>query len=146
MQKVFLDTNIVLDVLGEREGFYEAAAKILTLADRKKIKVYTSASSISNTYYLLSKYENYLLSKYENAKAAREKLRKFKLICNISITDDEVVEKAIHSDFKDFEDAMQYFSALATKCDIIITRNEKDFKNALVPVMNSESYLQMVGK
>jgi len=138
MQKVFLDTNIVLDVLGEREGFYEAAAKILTLADRKKIKVYTSASSISNTYYLLSK--------YENAKAAREKLRKFKLICNISITDDEVVEKAIHSDFKDFEDAMQYFSALATKCDIIITRNEKDFKNALVPVMNSESYLQMVGK
>lgn len=138
MQKVFLDTNIVLDVLGEREGFYEAAAKILTLADRKKIKVYTSASSISNTYYLLCK--------YENAKAAREKLRKFKLICNISITDDEVVEKAIHSDFKDFEDAMQYFSALATKCDIIITRNEKDFKNALVPVMNSESYLQMVGK
>jgi len=138
MQKVFLDTNIVLDVLGEREGFYAAAAKILTLADRKKIKVYTSASSISNTYYLLCK--------YENAKAAREKLRKFKLICNISITDDEVVEKAIHSDFKDFEDAMQYFSALATKCDIIITRNEKDFKNALVPVMNSESYLQMVGK
>lgn len=138
MQRIFLDTNIVIDFLGEREGVYEPAAKVLTLADKKKIKIYTSPSSISNTYYLLSK--------YENTKAALEKIRKFKLICNISIMDDEVVEKAIHSDFKDFEDAMQYFSAIATSCDVIITRNEKDFKNALIPVMNAESYLQRFKK
>src|SRR5690554_3082169 len=107
MQKVFLDTNIVIDFLGERESFYNASAKIMTLADKKKIKILTSPTSISNTYYLLSKYEN-----------------------------------AITSDFKYFEDAMQYFSALASDCDLIITRNEKDFKNALIPVMNAESYLQ----
>ncbi len=59
----------------------------------------------------------------------------------MSVMDDEVVEKAIHSNFKDFEDAMQYFSALASNCNIIITRNEKDFKNAMIPVMNAESYL-----
>ncbi len=59
--------------------------------------------------------------------------------------DDEVIEKAIHSSFKDFEDATQYFSAIATNCDVIITRNEKDFKNALIPVMNAESYLQTIG-
>lgn len=59
----------------------------------------------------------------------------------MSVMDDEVVEKAINSDFKDFEDAMQYFSALASNCNIIITRNEKDFKNAMIPVMNAESYL-----
>ncbi|MBP7174571.1 MAG: hypothetical protein KBA33_10995 [Cloacibacterium sp.] len=71
-----------------------------------------------------------------------EKIRKFKLLCSISIMNDEVIDKAIHSDFKDFEDAIQYFSAVATNCDLIITRNEKDFKNALIPVMNAESYLQ----
>ena len=133
MQKIFLDTNIILDFLGEREGFYEASAKIMTLADKKKIQVYTSPSSISNVFYVLAK--------YENSKIALEKIRKFKLLCSMSVMDDEVVEKAIHSNFKDFEDAMQYFSALASNCNIIITRNEKDFKNAMIPVMNAESYL-----
>ncbi len=136
MQKVFFDTNIVIDFLGERADFYEPAARILTLADQKRIKIYTAPSSLSNTYYLLSK--------YENAKTALEKIRKFKLICSMSVMDDEVIEKAISSDFKDFEDAMQYFSAIATRCDLIITRNGKNFKNALIPVMNAESYLQML--
>jgi predicted nucleic acid-binding protein len=134
MQSVFLDTNIILDFLGERANFYEPAARILTLADKKKIKIYTSPSSISNTYYILSK--------YENTKAALEKIRLFRLLCSISIMDEEVIDKAINSSFKDFEDAMQYFSALATNCEVIITRNEKDFKNALIPVMNAESYLE----
>lgn len=134
MQSVFLDTNIVIDFLGERANFYESAAKVVTLADKKKVRIYTSPSSISNTFYILSK--------YENSKAALEKIRLFRLLCSISRMDEQVIDKAINSNFKDFEDAMQYFSALATNCDVIITRNEKDFKNALIPVMNAESYLQ----
>ena len=125
-----LDTNIVIDFLGERELFYEASAKIVTLADQKKVKVFTSPTSITNVYYILSK--------FESSKTALEKIRKFKLLCDISIMDNEVVEKAIHSGFKDFEDAMQYFSAISSNCELIITRNEKDFKNALIPVMNAE--------
>ena len=138
MQKIFLDTNIVIDFLGEREQFYEASAKIVTLADQKKVKVFTSPTSITNVYYILSK--------FESSKTALEKIRKFKLLCDISIMDNEVVEKAIHSGFKDFEDAMQYFSAISSNCELIITRNEKDFKNALIPVMNAESYLQTLNK
>ena len=138
MQKIFLDTNIVIDFLGERANFYQPAAKILTLADQKKIEIYTSPTSISNTYYLLSR--------FENTKIALEKIRKFKVLCSISIMDDEVIEKAINSNFKDFEDAMQYFSALASNCDLIVTRNEKDFKNALLPVLNGESYLETLKK
>lgn len=138
MQKIFLDTNIVIDFLGEREHFYEAAAKILTLADKKKIKILTSPTSISNVFYLLAK--------YEGTRIALEKIRKFKVLCSISNMDDEVIEKAINSDFKDFEDAMQYFSAIASDCDLIVTRNEKDFKNALIPVMNAESYLLTLKK
>ncbi|WP_262151101.1 type II toxin-antitoxin system VapC family toxin [Chryseobacterium foetidum] len=134
--KIFLDTNIVVDFLGERAEFYLPAAKIMTLGDQKKIKIYTSSNTVSTAYYLISK--------YENSKTAMEKIRKFKLLCSIAIMDDDVVEKAMNSDFKDFEDAMQYFSAVATECDFIITRNEKDFKNALIPVMNAESFLHSI--
>ena len=134
MKKVFLDTNVILDFLGERAGFYEAAAKVITLADMKKMKIYTSAVSIANTYYLLAKYENH--------ESAIEKIRKFKVLCNVSIIDDEVIDKAINSNFKDFEDSIQYFSAIACGCTIIITRNEKDFKNALIPIIDPIGFLQ----
>lgn len=138
MQNLFLDTNIVLDFLGERVDFYKPAAKIMTLADTKKVNIFTSPSSISNAYYILSK--------YESPKVALEKLRLFKVLCQISIMDDKVIEKALHSDFRDFEDSMQYHSALASNSDIIITRNEKDFKSALIPVMNAESFLTLYKK
>ena len=133
MQKLFLDTNIVVDFLGEREEVYQSAARVMTLADQKKIKIFTTSNTISTSYYLLSK--------YESPKAALEKIRKFKVLCSVSAMSDEVIDKVIASDFKDFEDAIQYFSAIATHCDLIITRNGKDFKNALIPVMNAESFL-----
>ncbi len=60
----------------------------------------------------------------------------------MSVMNDETVEKAINSSFKDFEDSMQYYSAVAEHCDVIITRNEKDFKEALLPVMDADSFLQ----
>ena len=134
--KIFLDTNIVVDFLGERAEFYLPAAQIMTLGDQKKIKIYTSSNTISTSFYLISK--------YKNSKTAMEKMRKFKLLCSVAVMDDDVVEKAMNSDFRDFEDAMQYFSAVATDCDFIITRNEKDFKNALIPVMNAQSFLQTI--
>ena len=133
MQRIFLDTNIVIDFLGERKPFYESIAKILTLADNKIINIFTSPITISTTYYILTK--------YEGSKVALEKIRKFKLLCDISIMNSEVIDKAINSGFTDFEDAMQYFSAITTNCDLIITRNEKDFKSALIPVLNCEGYL-----
>ena len=138
MQRIFLDTNIVIDLLGEKEPFYESIAKIMTLADNKKIKVFTSPITIATTYYILIK--------FDGSKVALEKIRKFKLLCDISIVNSEVIDKAISSDFKDFEDAIQYFSAIATNCELIITRNEKDFKNALIPILNCESYLQTLRK
>ena len=109
MQRIFLDTNVVIDFLGERKPFYESVAKILTLADNKKIKIFTSPTTISTTYYILNR--------LECSKIALEKIRKFKLLCDISVMDNEVIDKAIISNFKDFEDALQYFSAIATNCD-----------------------------
>lgn len=136
MKRVFLDTNIVIDFLGERENFYEPAAKIITLADKKKIKLFVSAISMATAYYIVAK--------YENKRAALEKIRKFKVLCEISSMDNEVFDKALHSQFNDFEDALQYYSAVECSCDLIITRNEKDFTTALIPVMNPENYLHTI--
>lgn len=135
MQKIFLDTNVVIDFLGNRENFYDASAKILTLADQKKIRIFTSPTTIANAYYILCR--------YENSKNVIEKIRKFKLICSISIMDDEVIEKSIHSNFKDFEDSLQYFSAIASNCEIIITRNEKDFKSSEIPIISPKNFLKI---
>lgn len=133
MPRLFLDTNFVLDFLGERNNFYLPCAQIMTLADQRCVELLTSPTSVSTAFYLLAK--------YEDAATALNKIRKFKPLCRISVMDDEVVEKALSSGFTDFEDALQYFSALASRCDVIITRNEKDFKLAKIPVMDANAYL-----
>jgi predicted nucleic acid-binding protein len=133
-KKLFLDTNIILDLLGEREPFYIPSAQLATLADQKKIKLIASPISFATV--------NYFLTKSEGMSNAKEKLRKFKILCDIAAITESIVEKALHSEFNDFEDALQYFCALDSKCDIIITRNQKDFKHALLPVMSAEEYIK----
>lgn len=132
MKKLYLDTNIILDFLGERHPYYNPTAHILTLADQKKIQLFTSAASISTVYYLLLK--------YDTRSSALDKIRKFKVLCGISPMNEEEVHKAINSDFSDFEDAFQYFSAIKSNCDFLITRNEKDFKSALIPILDAEGF------
>jgi len=131
--KLFFDTNVMLDLLGERVPFYDSVAKIATLADKGDINIFVSALSYSTV--------NYFLVKFEDAEKAKEKLRKFKTISNISGVDELIIEKGLNSNFKDFEDSLQYFSALKLNCNIFITRNAKDYKEADIPVMTAEEYL-----
>lgn len=134
MKKLFLDANIVLDLLAERELFYKDAALIATLADLGEIKIVVSPISFATV--------NYFLTKFENTKIALDKLRKFKVISEICQINELIVEKSLNSDFTDFEDALQYFSALEAKCDYIITRNGKDYKKSSIPVMTANEYLK----
>ena len=131
--KLFLDTNVMLDLLGEREPFYISAAKIATLADKRKLKIIVSALSFATV--------SYFLTKYEGLKNTKDKLRKFKIISGICELDEVIIEKALNSDFPDFEDSLQYFSALKSECDMIITRNGKDFKKSQIPVMTPDEFL-----
>ena len=131
--KLFLDTNVMLDFLGEREPFYISAAKIATLADKRKLKINVSALSFATV--------SYFLTKFEGLKKTKDKLRKFKVISGICELDELIIEKGLNSDFSDFEDSLQYFSALRTECDIIITRNAKDFKKSQIPVMTPDEFL-----
>lgn len=131
--RLFLDTNIMLDLLGERVPYYNAAAGVATLADKGQLTIVVSALSYATV--------NYILNKYEEAKAVREKLRKFKVISEMHWLDEVIIEKGLNSKFRDFEDALQYHSALSSNCTILITRNGKDFKEAAIPVMTADEYL-----
>ena len=132
--KLFIDTNIMLDLLGERIPFYDSIAKIATLADKGQVTIVVSALSYSTV--------SYILTKYENSETAKSKLRKFKIISEICPLDELIIEKGLNSNFSDFEDSLQYFSALTSDCDILITRNGKDFKESQIPVMNAAEYFK----
>jgi len=134
---LFIDTNVMLDLLGERAPFYDPIAKIASLADKGKVDMIASALSYSTVFYLLSK--------YESAQKAKEKLRKFKIISKISSVSEEIIEKGLSSNFTDFEDALQYHCALQSECNILITRNGKDFKGSEIPVMTADEYLKSIG-
>ena len=134
--KLFLDTNVMLDFLGERDPFYMSAAKIATLADKRKLKIVVSAISYTTI--------SYFLTKYDGLEKMKTKLRKFKVISEICELDALIIEKGLNSDFPDFEDSLQYYSALRTECDIIITRNGKDFKKSQIPVMTPDEFLSSI--
>ena len=138
MKRLFIDTNVMLDLLGEREPFYEAIAKLASLADTGKLTLVVSPISFATV--------NYFLSKFETPEIARKKLRKFKIISEICKLDEPINEKGLNSSFKDFEDSLQYFSAIASDCEVIITRNGNDFKKSLIPVMTADEYLKSILK
>lgn len=132
--RVFLDTNVMLDLLGERQPFYDDIAKIATLSEKGILTIVVSPISFATV--------NYFITKFENRKSAREKLRKFKILCQVATIHEQTVEKGLNSEFKDFEDALQYFSATESNCEIIISRNAKDFKSSSLPVMTSKEFLK----
>ncbi len=136
--KAFLDTNVMLDFLGEREPFYLSAAKIATLADKGKIEIVVSALSYATV--------SYFLTKFEGIEKTNDKLRKFKVISKVCELDEKIIEKGLNSDFSDYEDSLQYFSALRQDCDILITRNVNDFKGVQVPVMTPDEFLNSLRK
>ena len=136
--KLFWDTNIMFDFLGERDPFYISAAKIATLADKREVTVVASALSYATI--------SYLLAKYESIEKIKDKLRKFNVISEICELDEVIIEKGLNSNFLDFEDSLQCYSALRTECDIIITRNGKDFKKSQIPIMTPDEFLKSIKK
>lgn len=134
MKKLFVDTNIVIDLLAQRAPFYEFAAKLFSLADRKKVQVMVSSLTFANT--------NYILSKLNSPIIAREVLSKFKVLVNVVELNDKIIDLALNDkSFADFEDGLQYYSAIEKDAEIIITRNLKDFKNSKIPVLTAQTYL-----
>lgn len=137
MKKIFIDTNIVIDLIARREPFYEEAAALFSLADRKQIELSVSSLTIANA--------NYILLKKADSNKAKSILRKLRLIVSTLAIDDKIIGLALNDEsFTDFEDGLQYFTAIENNQDIIITRNLKDFKNSIVPTMTAKQFIESI--
>ena len=134
MRRILVDTNVVLDLLAKREPFDVESRQIFSMADTNIIELVVSSLSLVNTHYIL----NDVLK----MKEARSIIGKFKVLVSTFKLNDKIVELALNDyNFKDFEDGIQYYTALESQCDLIITRNKKDFKKSSIPVFSPKEYL-----
>ncbi len=132
--KIFIDTNVIIDLLAKRKPFYQESLKLFSLADSKQIEIKISALSLVNTHYILSD-----VMKLKNT---RPIIGKFKVLVESFALNDKILELALNDPkFKDFEDGIQYYTALESQVNSIITRNLKDFKNSKIPVMSPKEFL-----
>jgi len=137
MRTIFLDTNIVIDFLADRKPFSLFAAKLFNFSILGKVKIYISAVSYNNIYYIL---------RQSHASGETIKLLdELSEMTEIADVTKSVIRKSLKSDFKDFEDAIQYNCALSlTKVDFIITRDTKDFKKSTLSVMTPEEAVSVL--
>ena len=133
MAKVFVDTDVCLDLLSGREPFNKMAEILFSFADNGKIKMYVSSLSFANIDYVLR-------SQYSTMHS-RQLIARFKTIVNVLSVDSKTIDLAIATDFTDFEDAIQYACAIENNLTTIITRNSKDYKKATIKILSPESYI-----
>lgn len=133
-QTVFVDTDIVLDLLARREPFYDSAARLFSLAEACDLKLSVSSLTFANLFYILRK--------QVSARHAQEVLRDFKQLVTVLPVDDAVVEQALHAGFTDFEDAIQYYSALSAGCAVLLTRNGRHYRKAAISIFTAEAFLR----
>jgi len=139
METILIDTDVILDFFFDREPFSNDAAQILTLCEKGKINGFVTSIMLSNIYYLLRK-----TAKHEKV---IENLKMLMNLIGVVTTNKETVLNALNSDFKDFEDALQNFSAQnSDQIKIIITRNIRDYKFSELSIMTPEMYLKTINE
>lgn len=131
MKKIFVDTNIIIDLIANREPFSKYAIALFSEAEKKKVKLFTSSHAIATTHYLLKK--------YVEEKKLRQLLLSLTDYLHIISIDAELIKKGLKSKHRDFEDALQILCAGSIpKMDCIVTRNTKDFKDSDIPVISPD--------
>jgi predicted nucleic acid-binding protein len=131
MKKIFVDTNILVDLLADRKPFSKYAVEIFNASEKKKVKLFTSSHSIATTYYLLKK--------FIDDSSLRKTLLGLIEYMTIIPVDTEVLTKGLRSKQKDFEDSIQiYCASTIEKIDCIVTRNVKDFKGCEILVLTPD--------
>ncbi len=134
MRKVFIDTNIVLDHLGDRMPFAADAEVIFNEADAGKLELWISALSITTIYYILRR--------VNGRTSALNAIRRFRTLVRIASVDAACIDRALALNFSDLEDAVQYESALDANIEVIITRDPGGYKRSSIPVMSPEAFLR----
>ncbi|MDR1997638.1 MAG: PIN domain-containing protein [Candidatus Margulisbacteria bacterium] len=135
-EKIFFDNDVILDVSINRKPFLTDAVRLFNLVETGKYRGYTSTVVFTNIYYIQRKLTNH--------NTAVDFLRKLRLLLTVLNVDDLILQKALASGFSDFEDAVQYFTALQHKMDYILTRNTGDYKKSTIPVYTPLEFLKML--
>lgn len=132
MKRIFLDTNFLMDYV-EREEYKPQCIEVLIKGKEQKVKFYISFLSLANFAYINRKKEKEILY---------EALKRFVRMFNVLPNTKEHIQKAIALESKDYEDALQYATAISAGCDSIITRNARDFPFATIPVYSPNEFLE----
>jgi predicted nucleic acid-binding protein len=137
--KLFIDSDVVIDFFTDREPHVNPASELFELNEKGNVVLYLSAVSINNIYYIVRRYLGH-------AKTL-EVVETLAEMTEITGTTKKEIVQALKNNFKDFEDSIQYSSALTIKdLDAIITRNIKDYKNSKIAVMTPLNFLKLKGK
>ena len=132
MKRIFIDTNVIIDVLIQRDG-YLSSARVLALAKSEDATLFVSVLTMANLAYILRK------SLRGNDFYAE--MKKLSSLLNIADTTHGHFLSALELQAKDFEDALQYYCAVSNECDTIVTRNKKDFTFSSINVLTPEELL-----
>ena len=134
VREVFVDTNILIDLVIEREPYFMYANYLFLVAEKKSIVLNICSLSYNTVHYYVRKHYG-----LERAKMGIDLMWNFTKCLSVSHT---IIQKAMKSAFRDFKDAIQYYCALQIpKCEAIITRDAKDFKLSVIPVIKPERFL-----
>lgn len=135
--KVFIDSDVVIDFFTDRKPFVNSASELFELAELSKLELFISAVSINNIYYIVRKFLG-----HKKTITVIEELTEMTHI--IGTSRNEIIQ-ALRNNFSDFEDSIQYSTALTIKgIETIITRNVRDYKNANIAVITPTNYLKML--
>jgi len=137
MKHILIDSDVILDFFFDRKPYSNHAAEILSYCEQGKINGFLTPVIISNIYYLLRREASH--NKVTNS------LKQLLKIIRILQMNETVVMQALESDFKDFEDALQNYTAIENgDIDAIITRNIKDYKKSELSIMTPENFLRLI--
>jgi predicted nucleic acid-binding protein len=137
MKSLFIDTNVIIDLIADRKPYSKFAIQLFNAAEKNKIKLYTSSHSVATTYYLLKK--------STTEKALRDILDHLMDFIQPIAIDHQILKRALNSSHADFEDAIQIIAATTIPSMLcIVTRNLKDFKNADILVLPPDQAVDLI--
>ena len=132
--RIFIDSDVILDLLCKRMPHYIFSAEVFTLGDYKKIELFTTSVVYANVFYILRK--------ALGIDKAKEYLRKLRIMVGIINVDDKIVDLALNSEFSDFEDGLQYFTARENGITVLSTRNIRDYKENDIIIQTPEEFIK----
>ncbi|MDY6969228.1 MAG: PIN domain-containing protein [Spirochaetota bacterium] len=134
-EKIFIDTDVILDVVFGRKPFFHDSQKILSLIEKNYFIGFTSTLILANCYYIISA--------NKNKNTAAKTLSKLRSIMTVLPFTDKELGESLNSNFNDFKDGIQYFISINNGIDTIITRNISDYKNVDIHVLMPNDFLNL---